>query len=135
MRNHPRQSRPFTRLAIALAVAVVAVPSAAAHHDQSDALPERGKSLRSITGYPSAVAAEAGRSYGLMPNARGSKRRPAHTDQPGRAVSKADGFHWGDASMGAGFAWAVALLGAGVLLTIREGSRMASPPPRMEGRS
>jgi hypothetical protein len=145
MRNHRRKRRIFRRLALGLAVAAVAVPSAQAQLHQREAADPSDGFVLSTASYPApderdwpgidpnAVPYERARSAdvvppgrrdwpGVNPNAVPNEARPGpgplHVDPPNQVASKPDGFNWGDASMGAVFALSVMLLGAGLLVTM-----------------
>jgi hypothetical protein len=133
MRNHWRKRRVFRRLALGLAVAAVAVPSAQAQLHEREATEAGYGYVRSSAGYP----APGQRDWpGVNPNAAPYEARPRsgplhvpgprHVDPSNQVASNPDGFDWGDAGIGAGTLFAVVLLAAGGVLVIRHLNRAAT---------
>ena len=142
----------FRRLALGLAVAAVAVPSAQAQIHQREAAETAYAFVLDGIGYPAPdgrewpgvdpnVAPYEGESRahvlapgepawpGVNPSAVPSDagpKSPVHVDAPSQVVTKPDGFDWGDASVGAGMVATIMLLGAGALVATRHVSGPAT---------
>ncbi len=141
MTKHRRRTRVLRRLALGLAVAVVAVPSAQAQIHEREGLDAGGAnaksvtdypsdaaaaaiqgngSVRSITDYPSDVAAAAARSYGPLFQGQASAdiSVPAARAWPGVSPTFVpyEPAPTAVVSSPGGFDWGDAGIGAGMLL-------------------
>jgi hypothetical protein len=140
MRNHRRKRRIFRRLALGVAVAAVAVPSAQAQLHEREATETGYRYLLSSAGYPApgerdwpgvdpnAVPNEARRRSGPLLLPKEARPRPGRLPgrtwiRPARSHSSID---WGDTGIGAGTMFAIVLLAAGGVLVTRHLNRGAT---------